>query len=172
MIRSDRYLFLKYGSYALLLLGLFLLQSSRGTAVFLWGAAPNMLPFFVAAVALLDGPYAGGTFGFAAGVLATLNVAGIEGFSSLYYSLFGVLFGMFGAYFLRNILFSALGGGILCMVVEAFFRYLFHDLLFYGMGLGQAVSALGLQLVLTLPVGAVCYLLLRAIHRRFAEDSL
>ena len=33
MIRSDRYSFLKYGSYALLMLGLFLLQSSRGTAL-------------------------------------------------------------------------------------------------------------------------------------------
>ncbi len=172
MIRSDRYLFLKYGSYALLMLGLFVLQSARGTAIHLWGAAPNMLPFFVAAVALLDGPYAGGAFGFAAGVLNTLNVAGIEGFSSLHLALFGVLFGLFGAYFLRNILFSALAGGILCMLVEAFFRYLFHDLLFYGMSLGRALAAFGLQLVLSLPVGALCYFLLRAIWRRFAEDSL
>ena len=69
MIRSDKYLFLKYGSYALLMLGFFLLQSSRGTAISLWGAAVDALPFFVAAVALLDGPYAGGAFGFAAGVL-------------------------------------------------------------------------------------------------------
>ncbi len=172
MIRSDRYLFLKYGSYALLLLGLFLLQSTRGTGVQLWGASPDVLPFFVAAVALLDGPYAGGAFGFAAGVLTTLNSTGIEGFASLYYALFGIFFGLFGAYFMRNILFSALSGGILCMLIEAFFRYLFYDLLFYGMGLGQALAAFGLQLLLSLPVGALCYLLLRAVWRRFSEDSL
>ena len=52
MIRSDRYSFLKYGSYALLMLGLFLLQSSRGTALWLWGASVDVLPFFVAATAL------------------------------------------------------------------------------------------------------------------------
>ena len=69
MIRSDRYVWLKYGSYALLLLGFFVLQSSRGTALWLGGATVNVLPFLVAAVALLDGPYAGGSFGFAGGVL-------------------------------------------------------------------------------------------------------
>ena len=77
MIRSDRYSFLKYGSYALLMLGLFLLQSSRGTALWLWGASVDVLPFFVAATALTDGPYAGGAFGFAAGVLASLNTPGV-----------------------------------------------------------------------------------------------
>ena len=48
MIRSDKYLFLKYGSYALLLLGFFVLQSSRGTALWLGGATVNVLPFLVA----------------------------------------------------------------------------------------------------------------------------
>ena len=137
MIRSDRYSFLKYGSYALLMLGLFLLQSSRGTALWLWGASVDVLPFFVAATALMDGPYAGGAFGFAAGVLASLNTPGVEGFSSLYLSLFGVLFGLFGACYLRNILFSALSGGALCMTLQSLFRYVFHDLLFYGMGGGS-----------------------------------
>ena len=171
MIRSDKYLFLKYGSYALLLLGFFLLQSSRGTAVSLWGVSIDALPFFVAAVALLDGPYAGGAFGFAAGVLTTLNSAGVEGFSSLYLALFGVLFGLFGAYYLRTILFSALAGGILAMMLEAFFRYVFYELLFYGMPLGQALTAFGLKLLLSLPVGALAYVLVRVVHRRFTEET-
>ncbi len=172
MIRSDRYLFLKYGSYALLLLGLFVLQTARGTAVRLWGGSADVLPFFVAAVALLDGPYAGGAFGFAAGVLSTLNVAGVEGFSSLHLGLFGIFFGLFGAYYLRNILFSALFGGMIALLIGAFFRFLFYDLLFYGMGLGQALAACGLQLLLSLPAGALSYFLLRAIRRRFTEESL
>lgn len=171
MIRSDRYSFLKYGSYALLMLGLFLLQSSRGTALWLWGASVDVLPFFVAATALTDGPYAGGAFGFVAGVLASLNTPGVEGFSSLYLSLFGVLFGLFGACYLRNILFSALSGGALCMTLQSLFRYVFHDLLFYGMGPAEALAALGTRMLLSLPVGALAYLLLRAIHRRFTEDA-
>ena len=126
----------------------------------------------MAAVALLDGPYAGGAFGFAAGVLTTLNSAGVEGFSSLYLTLFGVLFGLFGAYYLRTILFSALAGGILAMMLEAFFRYVFYELLFYGMPLGQALTAFGLKLLLSLPVGALAFVCIRAIHRRFTEETL
>ena len=172
MIRSDKYLFLKYGSYALLMLGFFLLQSARGTAISLWGAAVDVLPFFVATVALLDGPYAGGAFGFAAGVLTTLNTPGVEGFSSLYLTLFGVLFGLFGAYYLRTILFSALAGGILCMALEAFFRYVFRELLRYGMGPGEALVQLGASLLLSAPAGALTWLAAKAICRRFSEDRL
>ena len=64
MIHSNRHTILKYSGYALLMLGLFVLQTSRGTAIHLWGAAVNAMPFFVAAVALLDGPYAGGVLAF------------------------------------------------------------------------------------------------------------
>lgn len=172
MIHSDRYTFLKYGSYSLLMLLFFLLQSSRGTALWLWGATVDVMPFFVAAVALLDGPYAGGAFGFAAGVLLTLNSAAVEGFSSLALGLFGIGFGLFGAYYLRTVIFSALAGGVLCMTLEAVLGYIFHDLLFYGMGLLEALRLYGLQLLLSLPAGALAWALVRAIHRRFTEDSL
>lgn len=170
MIRSEKYNFLKYGSYALLLLGFFLLQSTRGTAVWLWGSSVNALPFFVAAVALLDGPYAGGAFGFVAGVLLTVNTAGVEGFQSLYLALFGVLFGLFGAGYLRRMLLSALAGGTLCMTLEAVFRYVFRDLLFYGMGLGQAAAGFALRLALSLPAGALAYGALLLVHRHFTEE--
>lgn len=170
MIRSEKYNFLKYGSYALLLLGFFLLQSTRGTAVWLWGSSVNALPFFVAAVALLDGPYAGGAFGFVAGVLLTVNTAGVEGFQSLYLALFGVLFGLFGAGYLRRMLLSALAGGALCMTLEAVFRYVFRDLLFYGMGLGQAAAGFALRLALSLPAGALAYGALLLVHQHFTEE--
>lgn len=171
MIRSDRYTWLKYGSYALLMLGFFVLQSARGTAFWLNGATVNALPFVVASVALLDGPYAGGAFGFAGGVLLSLNSPGVEGFSSLSLGLFGILFGLFGTYYLRNILFSALAGGLVCVAVESFFRYIFHDLLIYGMGLPQAMGLFGRQLLLSLPAGALAYALVFLIHRRFTEET-
>lgn len=172
MIRSDRYTWLKYGSYALLMLGFFLLQSSRGTAVWMGGATVNALPFVVASVALLDGPFAGGAFGFAGGVLLSLNSAGVEGFQSLSLGLFGILFGLFGAQYLRNILFSALAGGLVCMAVESFFAYIFHDLLVHGMGLPQAFGLFGRQVLLSLPAGVLAYALVYAVHRRFTEESL
>jgi len=171
MIRSDRYPFLKYGSYALLMLALFVLQSTRGTAIHLWGASVNVMPFFVAAVALLDGPYAGGVMGFFGGVLLNLNSAGLEGFSSLSLSLFGICFGLFGAYYLRPVILSALSGGFLCMVLETLFRYVFHDLLIYNMHLLEALRAFGLELVLSLPAGALAFVCIRAVHRRFTGET-
>ena len=172
MIRSDRYPFLKYGGYALLMLALFVLQSSRGTAISLLGASVNVMPFFVAAVALLDGPYAGGAMGFFGGVLLSLNSAGVEGFSSLSLALFGVCFGLFGAYYLRPVILSALSGGVLCMVLESLFTYVFHDLLLYRMSIPAALGAFGMELVLSLPVGALAFVCIRAIHRRFTEENL
>ena len=172
MFRSDRYLFLKYGSYALLMLGLFVLQSSRGTDLRLMGATVNALPFFVAAVALLEGPFAGGAFGFFGGVLLNLNSPVNEGFASLWLVLFGVLFGLFGAYYLRRVILSALAGGVLCMLLEAVFSYLFYDLLFYGMGLGQALLQFGASLLLSLPAGTLTWLAVVWIHRRFTEETL
>lgn len=171
MIHSDRYTILKYSGYALLMLGLFVLQTSRGTAIHLWGAAVNAMPFFVAAVALLDGPYAGGVLGFFAGVLLTINGTGVEGFSSLLLGMFGVGFGLFGAHYLRPVILSALSGGLVCMVVESVFRYVFHDLLMYGMSLPEALGLFGARLLLSLPVGALTWLLVRSIYRRFTEDN-
>lgn len=171
MIRSDRYPILKHGGYALLMLALFVLQSSRGTAIHAWGASVNVMPFFVAAVALLDGPYSGGAFGFFAGVLLTLNNAGVEGFASLTLGLFGIGFGLFGAYYLRPVILSALSGGVLCMLVEAVFHYVFYDLLIYGMPLSDALRIFSLELAMSLPAGALTYLLARAVHRRFTEGT-
>lgn len=171
MIHSDRYTLLKYSGYALLMLGLFVLQSSRGTAIQLWGASVNVMPFLVAAVALLDGPYAGGVLGFFAGVLLTVNGTGVEGFGSLMLGLFGVGFGLFGAYYLRPVILSALSGGLVCMTVESIFRYVFHDLLMYGMTLSEAFGLFGARLLLSLPAGALTWLLVKAVHRRFTEEN-
>ncbi|MBR5390655.1 MAG: hypothetical protein IK141_05090 [Clostridia bacterium] len=170
--RSQRYALVKYGSYALLMLGLFLLQSSRGTRLCLWGGVWNMTPFFVASVALLEGPYAGGGFGFAAGMLLAVNSTAPEGLSALLLSLFGILFGLFGAEYLRPVILSALSGGLICMTVQAVLRYLFYDLPVYRAGLAWALRQFAGELILALPAGALVWLIVRRLHRRFSEDVL
>ncbi len=170
--RAQRYALLKNGGYALLLLALFLLQSSRGTALRLWGASANALPFFVAAVALLEGPYAGGCFGFVCGGLLALNGTGLEGLTSLYLVLFGVLFGLFGEEYLRPVIPSALAGGLLCMGIQAVFRYVFVYLLVYSAGPGYALRQFCGELLLSLPLGVGVWFVVRLIHRRFTEETL
>lgn len=170
--RAQRYALLKYGGYALLMLALFLLQSSRGTGLRLWGGVMNALPFFVASVALLDGPYAGGSFGFLCGALLTLNSTGLEGLSSLYLALFGILFGLFGEEYLRPVIPAALTGGLLCMGIQAVFRYVFVYLLVYSAGSAYALRQFCGELLLSLPVGVGVWFVVRLIHRRFTEETL
>ena len=45
------------------------------------------------------------------------------------------------------------------------------DLLMYGMSLPEALGLFGARLLLSLPVGALTWLLVRSIYRRFAEDN-
>lgn len=170
-IRSQRNAIWKYGSYALLMLGLFLLQSSRGTGLRLWGGAWNMLPFFVASAALLEGPYAGGSFGFVCGVLLAVNTTVLEGLSALLLTVFGVLFGLFGAYYLRPVLPSAMAGGLICMGTQAVLRYLFLDMLVYGAGVGMALRQFAGELILAVPPGLLIWLAMEALHRRFTEEN-
>lgn len=171
-IRSGRNAVWKYGSYALLMLGLFVLQSSRGTGLRLWGGAWNMLPFFVASAALLEGPYAGGCFGFACGVLLAVNTTVIEGLSALLLTCFGILFGLFGAYYLRPVAPSMLAGGVLCLTVQAVLRYLFFEMLVYGAGVAMALKQFAGELILALPPAVLIWLAMERIHRRFTEESL
>lgn len=170
--RTGREPFAKYGSYALLMLGVFLLQSSRGTAIGFWGARLDAMPFLVAAIALLDGPYAGGCFGFAAGTLLQLNNLTAEGLNALYLGLFGVLFGLFGLYYLRPVVLSAMGGGLVCLTVRALFRYVFYYLLVFNAGPAMALTQFAGELVMDIPAGILCWLAVRRIHRHFTEENL
>jgi hypothetical protein len=41
----------------------------------------------------------------------------------------------------------------------------------YGMNLPEALGLFGARLLLSLPVGALTWLLVRSIYRRFTEDN-
>ena len=45
--------------YALVLLLFYVLQTARGTRLHVFGATPDLMPFFLAAIALFEGPYVG-----------------------------------------------------------------------------------------------------------------
>ena len=126
----------------------------------------------MAAAALLEGPLAGGSLGFAAGLLLSVNSTMAEGLWPAYLGLFGVLFGLFGAYYLRPVILSALGGGLLCMSLQAAVKYVFYYRLVFRAGLGLALREFAGTLLLSLPVGALVWLAVRGIHRRFTEDTL
>ena len=112
-------------AYGLMLLVIFILQSSRGTAVTIWGFRMDLIPFFVTALALFKGPYVAGSFGFAAGLLCASNSPILDGLFATYYGLIGAVCGIFALRYMRRVLPSAMLLGLGATLLKGIIAYLF-----------------------------------------------
>lgn len=169
MTREEKIRALKYGVYALVMVLAFVLCTARGIMPQLWGATMNPLPFLVCAIALYEGPYVGGGFGLAAGLLVSLNSVMVEGLASLYLGLFGLGFGLLAVVWLRQILLNAVLGGLLCIALQALGRHFFYHALVYGVPLEQGALLLAGELLLAFVPGLLLCLLTGRIYVKFEE---
>lgn len=170
-MQTGRHRTIKYCAYALVMLVFFILQHSRGTSISLFGASADSLPFIIAAIALFDGPYVAGSFGFAAGLMASLHSPVLEGLSALYMGLFGVAFGLLGALYMRRVLVGALIGGSLCLLVQGACRYFFYFRLVYDVNIAAGAINIAAELALSILPGIVVFYIIRALNRRFSEQE-
>lgn len=159
---------IKHIFYVFLLVALFVLENTRGTAIIVYGAKLSALPFFLAALALFEGPYTGGIYGFAAGILMSIHSPFIEGLSAMYFGLFGALFGYLGAMYIRRVLPAALLGGSVCIAAHGLIRYFFNFRLVHDMGLSQGLLQIVVELGLSVVPGVLVFYIVRAIFRRFS----
>lgn len=171
MSPERKYKTIKYCAYALVMILCFVLQSARGTALSLWGGGINVLPYLVAAIALFDGPYAGGSFGFFAGLLLSLSSMVIEGLVAMAMGLFGIAFGQFGRMYLRQVLPSVLLGGLLYSIIHGLCRYIFYYALVHGISPVYGLQSLLGEVLLSLLPGAAMFFIVRAIRNRFMESE-
>ena len=169
MTREEKIRGLKYGVYGLLMLLAFVLCAARDVMPQLWGARMNPLPFLVCAIALYEGPYVGGGFGLAAGLLMSLHSVMVEGLASLYMGLFGLGFGLIAVIWLRPIILNAFLGGVLCIALQGLGRYFFYHNLVYGIPLKQGALLVAGELLLALLPGFLLCLLVKKIYTRFEE---
>lgn len=160
---------LKYCAYALTLLFIFLVQSSRGTAMTVWGMSIDLIPFFVTALALFEGPYPAGAFGFAAGFLAVIATPLADGLMSLFYGVLGVLCGLLAGNYMRPVLPGALLLGAVVAALKGLIGQIFYYGLVYSFPLGSSLLHLSGSIVLSLVPAALLFFWVRALHRRFAE---
>jgi len=158
--------------YALVLLMVFLLQTTRGLLPRPWGATVNLYPFLVCIMAFTDGPYAGGLYGFAAGLLLAVGSNTPEGLDAGLYALFGILCGAGAVSFLRRELPTALACGSLLSLVRCLLGWLVYYGLAYAAPLGPYLLTWFIGLVCSLLLAVPAHLLLRAIARRYHEDVL
>ena len=161
----------KYCAYGLLLLAVFILQSSRGTAVTLWGFKMDLIPFFVTALALFEGPYAAGSFGFAAGLLCASNSPILDGLYATYYGLLGAVCGVFALRYMRRVLPSALLLGVGAALLKGVIAYLFYYGLVYQAPIGRMALLLLGDTALSAVPSVLIFFIIRAIDLRFTEKD-
>lgn len=160
---------IKHCAYGLTLLAVFLLQSSRGTAMTVWGMSLDLIPFFVTALALFEGPYTAGWFGFAAGFLSVIATPMVDGLMSLFYGVLGILCGLIAKSYMRPVLPGALLLGAIVAVLKGLIGQVFYYGLVYSFPLISGVLHICGGVVLSLAPAALLFFWVRALNRRFAE---
>lgn len=130
MIRETKLRIQKMSLYALLLLLLYILQTTPGFLSF-WGIKPLLVLPFVLAIAMLEGELVGGLFGLLAGLLCDTGGMTIFGINSLLYMIAGVSIGLLVIYYMQlsrtnSLIFT---GTVLLLreLFEYFFYYVMWD---------------------------------------------
>jgi rod shape-determining protein MreD len=115
----------------LLLLALYLLQTSVFSRLRLWGVSPLILPLFAVGIGLFRGGLAGGCWGLAAGVLCDISLGG----NSLLFTVFLTACGFFSGFMSQFIVakgFPSFFVLSLTSLVIAAFLQMFSLLVYYG----------------------------------------
>jgi len=159
----------KWVAYAFLLLAVHILETTAGLRPGFFGYTAYLMPFLVAFVALFEGRFGAGCFGFFAGLLLDLSNVGPEGLWPAYYLLFGALSGYFALKYFRSTLAAGLIFGTAALVVAFFFQYVFYFFPVYGIPALFSAKTLFSELLVSMVFSPFVYFPVRYINRHFAE---
>ena len=145
---------LKYGSYLLLLVALFALQTARGTHFSWLGEQAQLLPFVVA-IAMIEGPSIGGLWGLVVALFTGVTAGPLAPFLYFYYWLVGMVTGILSQTYIRSHVASA----CICTLAAS---VLFHGLryIFYGVFIGAdklyvllfSFTTVGASTIMAIPI--------------------
>lgn len=161
----------KWFSYALALLGVWLLDAYVLTRLPLFGATPLLLPIAAAAVGVLEGTSGGAGFGLGAGILWATAYSGSQGERILLLTLIGLFSGALAQYALAQ----TLMGCMLCSAAALAVVELSHmaeELFFLRAGLWPTLCAATPQLIWTLCWAPVVYSVFYRVFSRVGGDRL
>ena len=151
-------------SITLAMLVLLFLEQDVFVPVF--GVTPSLALPFVVAVGITEGPYMGGGFGAAAGLLLDHGIAAGYGFSALLFMILGIAAGLLIDYFRLSVptcaVFTAAAAFVGFTLRWFFFWYLWH-------GTGLFFRVVPLQLLFATLLSAPVFLLVRFLSRRFGS---
>lgn len=157
----------KYTVYALLLLALYVLQTTPGLFVIL-GAKPLLVIPAAIAIAMVEGEFVGGIYGAFAGLLCDVTSTALFGFNGLMVALFCVAAGLMVIYLMH----CNTGGAVLFVLITMLARgsleYLFGYHIWGYESVGRLFTLRILPVALyTTAITPPIFWLIRRIYRRF-----
>lgn len=164
MIRETRLRVQKMTIYSLILLLLYVLQTTPGFLTF-WDVKPLLVLPLVVSIAMLEGELVGGLFGLAAGILCDTSAITIFGINSLIYMAACVAIGLLVIYYMQP---SHLNSLIFTAIV-LIFRQLFEFFFYYVMWGYENISIILLRhmlpvVLLTLLTTPLMFWLVQKVH--------
>ena len=162
---------IKFSTYALIIYVLYILQSTPGFLE-ISGTAPILVLPACICLAVYEGEFAAGIFGFFAGVLCDCAAETVFGFNALFCMLLCVGAGLVFIYVLRrsvlNVMLISLFAIFTRGVLEFFFTFVIYDY----QGLAQFFyTVIAPQAVWTAVFSLPLCLLFRYLHSRFEPEE-
>ena len=153
--------------YILLAVVYFALQSSWGRYFSVRGFHIDLLPCFVAAAALLDGPVEGVIMGVAVGVLYDVGFVGIDGVYPIFFLLFGFIAGSLSRLTLSRNYVSMMMLSAGEMILIGLLRYFCYLLPMHGASFGLVMQQVFGGAVLTAALSFLVYAPAKKISKKF-----
>ena len=170
-IMQRKTVFFKYTAYALLALGLFVLQFSRGVSVSLFGFRCDYFIMYTVAVAMFEGMTAGTFAGFIAAFCVCMAKGGFPLGYMLFYPFLGMITGFIVDIDFRKHLLTALLFTIAGSVVYDIAAHLLNGV-FIGIPWGEFVKDLFLSLPVTIIFSILVYYAVLFVRKLYGEDNL
>lgn len=161
---------LKFFTYALVVFASYIIQTTPGMLEFM-GVSPILVLPACICLAVYEGEFAGGIFGFFAGALCDCAAETVFGFNAFFYLIFCTAAGLFAIYFFRrsvmNVMLACLISMTLCSLIEFFFVYFLYS---YS-GLSAFFYLVVAPQIVYSSIFALPYCLLFRLHKKFEPEE-
>ena len=162
---------IKFSTYALIIYVLYILQSTPGFLE-ICGTAPILVLPACICLAVYEGEFAAGIFGFFAGVLCDCAAETVFGFNALFCMLLCVGAGLVFIYVLRRSVLNVMLISLFAIFTRSLLEFFFTFVIYDYQGLAQFFyTVIAPQAVWTAVFSLPLCLLFRYLHSRFEPEE-
>lgn len=162
---------IKFSTYALIIYVLYILQSTPGFLE-ICGTAPILVLPACICLAVYEGEFAAGIFGFFAGVLCDCAAETVFGFNALFCMLLCVGAGLVFIYVLRRSVLNVMLISLFAIFTRSLLEFFFTFVIYDYQGLTQFFyTVIAPQAVWTAVFSLPLCLLFRYLHSRFEPEE-